>query len=517
MAKRSTTDTCSLTLPLVIEKWQSDRLEKRFEIARQIYNTLLNYELKKLRRLEKSEDYQAITAEKKRIIAEKGLRDEEGNKTPEIESLNKKLQAMREKAGITDNDFNKDMKFFYKHFNKNVASGVAVHGIAPRVWDAFNDYFKGKGKKIHFKKRGTMNSVAGGSKTGKSCGTEIIYRDGVVKWKDLRLRVKFDPGNKYEEEMLKYRVKFCRILRKPGKNKTRWYVQLSLEGKPVIKCDKETGEVIHPVGSGAVGIDIGPQTIAYVSEKEADLLELADEVKNIEREKRIIQRKMDRSRRASNPDNYAEDGTIKRGVKLTWKKSKRYLKYQHELASLLRKQADTRKRQHTELANHLLSLGDTFYVEDMNWPSLTHRAKKTEISEKTGRYKRKKRFGKSVGNKAPATLIRILDLKLKSRGMEGVIKDSLSVKASQYNHITQKYTEKELSQRWNDMPDGRRIQRDLYSAFLLMHTNEEKTGFEQPALERDYERFVIMHDEVIKKLCSARRTVASMGIVRTAS
>ncbi len=39
MAK-ATTDTCCLTLPLKLEKWHADRLEKRLEIARQIYNTL---------------------------------------------------------------------------------------------------------------------------------------------------------------------------------------------------------------------------------------------------------------------------------------------------------------------------------------------------------------------------------------------------------------------------------------------------------------------------------------------
>ena len=48
---KATTDTCCLTLPLKLEKWQADRLEKRMEIARQIYNTLLRYELKKLHRL----------------------------------------------------------------------------------------------------------------------------------------------------------------------------------------------------------------------------------------------------------------------------------------------------------------------------------------------------------------------------------------------------------------------------------------------------------------------------------
>ena len=38
---KSKTETCCLTLPLKLEKWQEDRLAKRFEIARQIYNCLL--------------------------------------------------------------------------------------------------------------------------------------------------------------------------------------------------------------------------------------------------------------------------------------------------------------------------------------------------------------------------------------------------------------------------------------------------------------------------------------------
>lgn len=44
--KKSNTDTCCLTLPLKLEKWQEDRLAKRFEIARQIYNTMVHAELK---------------------------------------------------------------------------------------------------------------------------------------------------------------------------------------------------------------------------------------------------------------------------------------------------------------------------------------------------------------------------------------------------------------------------------------------------------------------------------------
>lgn len=510
MAK-ATTETCCLTMPLVLEKWQSDRLEKRFEIARQIYNTLLSYELKKLRRLEQTEEYAAIQAEIKRLCEEE-TRDEDA-----LKKCYRQRDKLRKDMGFTEYGFKSDIKSFYKHFNDNIGSNVAVHGIAPQVWQAFDRLFYGNGKAVHFKKRGQIQSLRGYSVTGKSGGVEIIFRGDHIEWKELKLPLKLDADNSYETEMLQKRVKYCRIVKKEGKRKPHWYVQLMLEGTPALKCDKDTGEVRHPTGSGTVGIDIGPQTIAYVAETEVSLQELADGVKSIEREKRLIQRKMDRSRRAVNPDNFAPDGTIKQGIKLNWHKSKRYMALQRELASLQRRQAEIRKRQHTELAKHLLSLGERFYVEDMTWPALTRRAKETEISEKTGRYKRKKRFGKSVANKAPAMLIGILDQKLRSRGLDGVIKVSTSVRASQYNHITDEYQKKSLSQRWNDMPDGRRIQRDLYSAFLLQHMNEKQDGFDAAALSRDYESFVVLHDEMIHKLRTAPKTISSMGITRTVS
>ena len=505
MAK-ATSDTCCLTLPLKLEKWQADRLEKRLEIARQIYNTLLRFELKKLRRLEESKAYQDIQAQLQEITDK-----------AERNKLYKQLNKLRQDAGFSEYTFKTDIKDFYKHFGDNIGSSVAVHGIASQVWSAFDRLFYGNGKAVHFKRRGELTSLKGYSVTGKSGGVEIIFRGTYIEWKGLKLPIKLDPKNEYENEMLQRRVKYCRIIKKPGKTKIRWYVQLMLEGKPAIKYDKNTGEVRHPVGQGAVGIDIGPQTIAYAAEKEVALKELADQVNNIEREKRILQRKLDRSRRATNPDNYEADGTIKRGVKLTRNKSKRYIKTQRELAYLLRRQADIRKRQHNKLANHLLSLGNCFYVEDMEWPALTHRAKKTEISEKTGKYKRKKRFGKSVGNKAPATLIGLLDIKLKSRGLDGVVRVDTNVRASQYNHLTDDYRKKELSERWNNMPDGRRIQRDLYSAFLLQHMNEAQTDFDKDALIRDYERFTVLHDQCIEELRRAPKTPASMGLVRRAS
>lgn len=509
---KSSTETCCLTLPLKLEKWQEDRLCKRFEIARQIYNTLVHAELKKLRRVKQSAQY------RKNQEKIQGMDWKKAEDRPKLKSLYKERDKLLKEAGFTEYSFKSDIKNYYKHFNENIGSSVAVHGIAPQVWAAFEKMlFKKDGKQVHFKKMGDVHSLRGYSVAGKSGGVEIIFRDTYVEWKGLKLPLKLSPDNAYETQMLCYRVKYVRILRKPGRTKERWYAQLSLEGKPVVKYDPISGEPKHPIGCGAVGLDIGPQTLAYSSETKADLLELADQVQNIEQEKRRLQRKMDRSRRSTNPDNYNADGTVKRGVKLTCNKSKRYLRLQKELSYLQHRQAETRKRQHIELANHLLTLGNCFYVEDMAWPSLTHRAKNTEISEKTGKIKKKKRFGKSVANKAPAELIEILRQKCVSLAIPGVVEVPTSLKASQYNHQARTYVSKSLSQRWNSMPDGNRIQRDLYAAFLLQHYNPILENFDQDSLEQDYPKFVQFHNQTIQRLSVMPKTLSSMGIRRSVS
>lgn len=502
----SSTDTCCLTLPLKLEKWQEDRLAKRFELARQIYNTLVHAELKKLERVKHSAPYREI---QRQIQA---LDRNNPNDKAKLQRLDQARDALLERSGFRERTFKSDIKYYYKHFSDNIGSYVAFHGIAPQVWAAFYKVlFKG-GKKVHYKQYGDVSSVQGYSRAGKSGGTEIMFRGTYIEWKGLKLPLKLSPDNAYENEMLRYRVKYVRLVRKPGKQKDRWYAQLALEGKPVVKREPVTGEAIHPIGSGVVGLDIGPQTLAYSAPGEAGLVELADQVQNIEQAKCRLQRKLDRSRRATNPDNYSEDGTIRRGVKLTRNKSKRYRKIQNQLKYLQYCQAETRKRQHTQLANYLLSLGDSFYVEDMPWPALARRAKETVVSEKTGRIKRKKRFGKSIANKAPATLTHILKQKCTSLGLPGVVEVPTSVRASQYNHQTGEYIKKPLSQRWNNMPDGQRIQRDLYSAFLLQHYDPGTGTFDSASLQRDYPQFTQYHHQVIQHLLSMPKTPSSMGI-----
>lgn len=237
----SSTDTCCLTLPLKLEKWQEDRLAKRFELARQIYNTLVHAELKKLERVKHSAPYREI---QRQIQA---LDRNNPNDKAKLQRLDQARDALLERSGFRERTFKSDIKYYYKHFSDNIGSYVAFHGIAPQVWAAFYKVlFKG-GKKVHYKQYGDVSSVQGYSRAGKSGGTEIMFRGTYIEWKGLKLPLKLSPDNAYENEMLRYRVKYVRLVRKPGKQKDRWYAQLALEGKPVVKREPVTGEAIHPI------------------------------------------------------------------------------------------------------------------------------------------------------------------------------------------------------------------------------------------------------------------------------
>ena len=92
---------------------------------------------------------------------------------------------------------------------------------------------------------------------------------------------------------------------------------------------------------------------------------------------------MDRSRRATNPDNYNEDGTIRKGKK-TWQYSKRYKKLREKYRELNRISAVNREYANNELANKMRALGDVLVTEPKNAKRLQKRAKET-TKDKNGK------------------------------------------------------------------------------------------------------------------------------------
>lgn len=480
-----------VTFPLITEKYQENILNKRYEISRQLYNAVLSKAYKRYKSMIETKKYRQLK--------------EQINNANEKEKkrLYKQLNEMYKQYRLNEYSLHKDIQEMQHHFSENIDSFTAQK-IATRVWSAFEDLLFGDGKIVHFKKYGELDSLE-----GKSNKTGIRFKDGFLIWNGLKIPVKIDYNNPYEYQALKDEICYCRIKRRFIKGKYKYYLQIVFKGVPPMKINKD-GEVKRHIGNGTVGLDIGTQTIAIVSNVDVKLLELADRVNDIEKEKRRILRYMDRSRRANNPDNFNEDGTIKKG-KLKWVKSNRYIKAQNKLRELYRKQADVREYQHQLLSNYILSLGNKIKVEEMNFKGLQKRSKKTEKNDK-GKFKRKKRFGKSLANKAPAKLLTIIDNKLKYFGEKLITVNTKEVKASQYNHLNCRYNKKKLSQRWNDL-NGIKIQRDLYSAFLIQHVNDDLCSINQEECKRDFEMFKILHDKEIERLNNGKVRQALKNVI----
>lgn len=145
----------------------------------------------------------------------------------------------------------------------------------------------------------------------------------------------------------------------------------------------------------------------------------------------------------------------------------------------------------------------------MSFSGLQKRAKNTEKNE-GGRFKRKKRFGKSLGSKAPSMFLNILDRKLKKYEESLKKINTWSVKASQYNHIEDSFVKKKLSKRWNTIA-GIRVQRDMYSAFLIMNVSSDLKTIDKEKCEKRYINFIELHDKEVEKL-SGNKNLSSIAI-----
>ena len=117
----------------------------------------------------------------------------------------------------------------------------------------------------------------------------------------------------YDKEMLDARIKQCRVLRKMEKGHYHYYVQLVLE-RPAYLKEKEDGSLIHPIGKGTVGIYIWRTTICAVSLNKILYRDMAPEWEDFEEKRAELSRKLEHLRKVANPDNYNEDGTVKKGI-----------------------------------------------------------------------------------------------------------------------------------------------------------------------------------------------------------
>ena len=80
--------------------------------------------------------------------------------------------------------------------------------------------------------------------------------------------------------------------------------------------------------------------------------------------------------------------------------------------------------------------------------------------------------------------------------------NTFAVRASQYDHKADIYKKKRLSDRWHVFSDGSRVQRDMYSAFLIQNTTEGLDSADREKCLSSYPEFKALHDAELAKLNS---------------
>lgn len=497
--KKTTTSSYVLTLKLNTDASDEAFLNKRFFLSCQIYNRLVSHVRKQLSKM--LSDYRY------RQLLKQWYKTRNGNdaQTKHLHSLiGKQLGQIRLEYGLSEYQLHEYVKTQH-HIYSSYLGSQSCQRIASAVWKSIESYLFKNGKYIRFHK--SMDySILYGAKTNATYMVFHEQRKIVRIGKNYVIPVQIEYNDLYVCHALQDKIKYCQIIRKVFSNGYHYYLQLVMEGIPPKK---------HMISDGRVGIDIGTSSVAVSAENEVKLDVLGRNTPDYSVKIRRLQCAMDRSKRMMNPDKYNEDGTVKRGNHDKWVLSKSYKKLRNQKRMLEKKQAAALKQSHEILANDIIAMGNDIYVETMNFKALQKRKKDTTRSE-TGRYHRKGRFGRSIKSHAPAMLVSIINRKLSYQCLEIHKINTQTFRASQYNHITDDYVKKRLGNRSVLIHDIK-MQRDLYSAFLLMNSASDLLQTDRDRCMETFDKFVTLHNEYMETLViqynNKIKFPACMGIV----
>lgn len=266
-------------------------LEKKFNSAKSIYNACLSECLKRLKRLRNDEEYNSLLKEKS------------------SKERNKKLKEIELSLKYSEYDMHKYVKDIRRLYSKHIGSHEAQK-LAARSFQTVEKLHYHVANKVNFKNRFSTISVE------NNCNnTGLRIKDDMVIWNDLRLKIIEKRNDIYNLQSKNDRTKYIRIFKRKIRRKTRYFVQVIKEGIPPKKRN---------YGKETVGLDIGTSSVAIVSDSCVKLEKLSNTENEYKKLKRL-DRKLERSKRANNPNNYHEDGTTKKG-KRKWIYSNRYIK-----------------------------------------------------------------------------------------------------------------------------------------------------------------------------------------------
>jgi putative transposase len=446
---KAKTPSFIVELPLQVNPQQHKILEKRFNAARMLYNACLCECLKRATSLKNNSSYKEAKAMRPKTKGRPAL-----------------FKLARKETLFSEYDLHSFSKTVRKnsHFSDHIDS-FTEQKLMKRAYDATNKYVlrsDGKGRP-RFKGINQLDSVE-----GKSNQSGIRFKDGLVVWSKLQLTPIFDQKDKHgvEAHAVACKTKYVRLLRRMIKGEYRYFAQLIQEGKALIKEKNK-------IGTGTVGLDLGPSLIAGVGEKDAFIEEFCTGINTMHQTVKKAQRKIERSRRKTNPDKYEPDfvkinsngnkikkkGKVKKGAN-KFVKSGRYLKEKVSLTETNRKLAAYRKTLQGKLVNEVLAMGNDIRLEKISYRAW------------------QRLFGKSVGHHAPGMFVSILKRKAESAG--GLVTEVPVLHRLSQTCCCGNVEKKSLNARWHSCKKcNAYAQRDLYSAFLARFADAKRLNISQ--------------------------------------
>ena len=488
------TPTFLLELPLVIEAGQAARVRAHLEAGRQFYNAVLSAGQHRLRRMRADPAWQEARA------------------IPRTHTQERKaaFSALRERYGFSEYAFHTLAKELRVSWLAEHLDAVLAQTLATRAYRALNRVCVGKAHRVRFKSRGRgLSSI---ENKRNDTGLRFVLQTpeeghrGFLLWHDDQFPALIDWDDPVVAHGLAHPVKYARLVRRPASSPRaqgadrqgeRFVVQLVLAGVPYHKPK-------HVAGTDIVGLDLGPASIAIVPrEGEARLEPLCAQLRPDARAMRRLQRRMERQRRAANPEHYDERGRPRKRGKGAprWKQSRGYQMSRRRKAALERRLAAHRKSLHGRLAHQIVAVGHMIITEKLSYKGW------------------QKHYGKSVGLRAPGMLIAHLKRTVASTG--GTLHEvpTRSTKLSQWCHGCGEFVTKPLSQRWHQCPCGiGPVQRDLYSAFLAAHLDPANPIPSCARYQRYWEgaeaRLQAAHERTKERAKEGQVLPRSMGIPR---
>ena len=471
-----------------------NHLEKSFRIAASAYNEALSFGLRRFKTLKQNSIYQELLENRRKLDNQK--------------ECDKALFELRKSYGLTEYGLSTHLgqrrRIPTSSYRKLNSGELQV--IASQAYKALEKvlFYKIKARSLRFRSkydfnvsyRNRVNTT--GTRLVKSDRKGIAYRLYLHKMATF-VDIPVKAFNRHQQESLlrSEKIKYIQIVRKTIRGKRVYILQIVCQGFPPAKITR---------GSETVGIDPGISTVAYASHSEVALVDLVP--KNINQKEKLMKlldRKIERSRRVNNPDCYREDGTIKKGARFKHT-SNRQLRLQVRRLKAYRSLSEERQKLQGQLVNRIVSQARLIKIEDLSVKGLQRRRREIRINPKTNRPFSKKRFGKSIFRAAPSTFRNTLQIRAHQLGIDFEVISPKDMKPSQYNHITQTFEKKSLSTRIYDLSeDVIDVQRDLYSAFLIGHI--ENGHYLQEQLTQDFPVFYKLMKEFLHQPPKTSRLV----------